>query len=141
MRTLIVGLSLLFTCVACQLHAQQPWGVDAGGEPLPTEVLPQPTQEMWFYLQEMRRYDDPKQAVRRNAEFKAAQRRLRLETQKWYGYSASRPVAAAVPYMTSYSPRWVGQTGDPYRWIGGGVPRVATVVKTETTEKSTTTTK
>ncbi|MEZ6113293.1 MAG: hypothetical protein R3C99_20100 [Pirellulaceae bacterium] len=141
MRTLIVGLSLLFTCVACQVHAQQPWGVDAGGEPLPTEVLPQPTQEMWFYLQEMRRYDDRS----RPCVAMPNSRRLSVvcgsETQKWYGYSASRPVAAAVPYMTSYSPRWLVKRATRTAGSAAACRGVATVVKTETTEKSTTTTK
>ena len=45
------------------------------------------TPEMWFYEQAIRRYDDPKNAVRAAAEFKANQRRARIAAMDWYGYS------------------------------------------------------
>ena len=44
---------------------------------LPTGSMPV-TPEMWFYEQQLREYLSPKMAVRRNAEFRAKQRRNRL---------------------------------------------------------------
>ncbi len=99
-----------------------------------------PTETMWFYLHEQKRYDDPQLAIRRKAEWKATQRRLRLAAQRWFGYSASRPIASPIPMMGVYSPMWVGNGTDPFYWIGGGFTthttvRVATRVETNTTKR------
>jgi hypothetical protein len=83
-----------------------------------------PTPEMWFYEQERSRYEDTKSAVRRKAEFRAAQRAQREAAMKWYGLSNSRPTASPTPITGTYSPTWVGNTHDPYRWATG----VTTVV-------------
>ena len=58
--------------------------------------------------------------VQRNAYVKAEQRRQRIAARKWFGLSNSRPVAAANPYFTPYSPSWVGSYWQPYFWYGGG---------------------
>jgi len=73
---------------------------------------------MWFYLQELRRYENPQVAVRRKAEKKGEQRRHRLAAMKWYGYSQSRPTANSTPWTGVYSPNWVGNGADPYQWVG-----------------------
>lgn len=129
MKRLIVGLVLAFGCFSSAVHAE-PWNRELDDETVLADLFPQPTQEVWFYLQEMRRHDDPQQAIRRAAEFKAAARRLRIETRKWYGYSPARPNVPSVPMMVN-SPAWSGTDNDPYRWVGGGVLRVATVVEVE----------
>jgi len=49
--------------------------------------------EVWVYMETLKRYDDPKQAVRRKAEQRSARRRARLESQRWYGISPLRPSA------------------------------------------------
>ena len=53
--------------------------------------------------------------LQKKAMFKAEQRLLRIASRKWYGYSQSRPVVLANPYMNHYRPL------SPYstRWIGG----------------------
>jgi hypothetical protein len=51
----------------------------------------QPTPEMWFYVQERRRYDDPRTAVRRKAEYRAQQRQQRIAAMKAFGDSKQRP--------------------------------------------------
>ena len=43
-----------------------------------TPAAVSPTPEMWFYEQERVRYEDPKGAVRRNAETRAARAALRV---------------------------------------------------------------
>lgn len=83
-----------------------------------------PTPEMWFYLQEQQRHDDPKAAVRRKAELRAAQRRNRLAAMKWYGLSNQRPRANPTPWFGVYSPMWVANLWEPYRWVGLGTPAV-----------------
>jgi len=74
------------------------------------------TPEMWIYEQERIRYDDPKTAIRRRAELRAAQRGDRIAAMKWYGMSNSRPRAFCTPSMSSYSPYWGSNTYDPNRW-------------------------
>jgi hypothetical protein len=79
-----------------------------------------PTPEMWFYEQERSRYDDPKMAVRRKAEFRAAQRSNRIASQHWYGMSNSRPTVSTTPWFGTYSPTWSSNSADPYRWSATG---------------------
>jgi hypothetical protein len=78
----------------------------------------QMTPEMYLYLHEQRRYDDPKQAVRRKAEIKTAQRMQRMAAQKWFGVSNARPSASAQPFMDMYSPRWIGNGYNAFDWAG-----------------------
>ena len=78
-----------------------------------------PTPEMWFYAQERNRYEDPKAAVRRNAEFDAAQRQARLASRRWFGYSNMRPTADPIPTMGDYSAGWTSNTYMPRQWSGG----------------------
>ncbi len=53
------------------------------------------------------RYETPKQAVRRKAAWKAAQRRYRLEAMKRLGYSPSRPPASPLPFMGAAPRTWI----------------------------------
>jgi len=90
--------------------------------PSTTSANPQMSSEMWLYLHEEQRHDDPVQAVRRKAEYKADQRLSRINTAKWYGYSNSRPEASSIPFMGDYSPGWVGNGLSRYQWIGASSP-------------------
>src|SRR5262245_2710018 len=104
--------ALLLLSVASIAQAQQPLiaRIDRSSPEatvsLPSSTLSpsQVTSEMWMYLHEEKRHDDPAQAVRRKAEFKADQRMARISTAKWYGYSNSRPEASSIPFMGDYSP-------------------------------------
>jgi hypothetical protein len=93
---------------------REPW---QPGEDLKADTV---TPEMWLYQQEMRRYNDPLQAVRQNASVRANQRRSRLAAQQWFGFSNSRPQASPVPFMDMYSPTWTSNSWNPYGWIGSG---------------------
>jgi hypothetical protein len=84
----------------------------------------QATPEMWFYEQAQRRYDDPKNAVRANAEFRALQRSRRLAALRWFGLSNSRPRANPDPVHGNYSPRWVGNGYSPSHWTAGGTATI-----------------
>ena len=61
---------------------------------------------------------DTKSLVLRNATIRADQRRRRLATRKWFGYSSARPIAAASPFMTHYSPMWTSNPWTPNHWYG-----------------------
>ncbi len=83
------------------------------------------TPEMWFYMQEYRRYSSPKEAVRRKAEMRAQQRQNRLASQRWFGVSNLRPTANPIPYYGTYSPSWGGNGWNSYHWVGqSGGPAV-----------------
>lgn len=79
----------------------------------------QATPEMWFYQQELARYNEPnpKTLVRIAAEQKAAQRRARIAAREWYGYSNSRPTAGIDPVDGPLSPQWIGNGYNPYEWV------------------------
>ena len=93
-----------------------------GKEPPPPYAM---SPEMWLYMHEQRRADDPQLAVRRKAEFRADQRARRIAAMDWHGFSNSRPQASVTPFMGTYSPYWSGNTYDPYRWSGGGYPMIS----------------
>jgi hypothetical protein len=86
-------------------------------------VSPGMTQEMWFYEQEQRQYNDPKLQARKRQEFAGQQRRMRIESRKWFGYSNLRPTVSNDPYNTPYQPHWVGN-GPEGEWVGVSSPSV-----------------
>jgi hypothetical protein len=92
----------------------------------PGEV--QATPEMWFYEQAIRRYDDPKNAVRAAAEFKANQRRARIAAMDWYGYSNLRPASGIDPFAGPLSPTWIGNGYYPQTWVSPTRPMSVWVI-------------
>ena len=74
--------------------------------------------DLWIYLQERKREQDPRYLVRKKAAQKAAQRRARLASMKWIGYSNSRPLSSPSPQMSISTPHF-GATGLTFT-IGGG---------------------
>ena len=84
-----------------------------------------PTPEMWFYEQYVQQYQDPKLAVRRKAEERAAQRRARLAAMRWFGFSNARPRAGTDVVHGDYSPGWSSRSANyPFRWSGYGTAAV-----------------
>jgi hypothetical protein len=90
------------------------------------------TPEMWFYEQALRRYDDPKNAVRAVAESKANERRARIAAMQWYGYSNLRPASGIDPVDGPLQAQWIGNGYNPNNWIaparpaGWAIPGIAT---------------
>lgn len=118
MKRLACATVLLIT-TASWAAAQQPAAprqVAVDQHPSMANVTP----EIWLYMQEMERHDDPHMAVRRKAELRAAQRNHRMAARKWFGFSNARPSASPLPVMGTYSPTWAGNDSDPYRWNGVG---------------------
>ncbi len=138
MKRLILGFAILPAMLVCSVVTAQ--DVDKVKKPIGQLVVGDQavqSEDMWFYLQELRRYDDPQQTIRRKAELKAQQRRQRLAAMKWYGWSQSRPIANPTPVMGYYSPMWAGNGSDPYLWVGNAY--VTTAVRVEATATTTTT--
>jgi hypothetical protein len=113
--------------------AQQPLlRTDTSTEPTPFSPpslsAPAVTPELWVYSQELRRHDDPAQAVRRKAELAADQRQARLAAMRWYGYSNARPIASGTPFMGQYSPAWIGNGWERFDWVSGSAPAVSVYV-------------
>jgi len=75
------------------------------------------TSEMWFYNERMRRHDDPQLIIQRRAQQRSAERRLRIETRKWYGYSALRPRANSTPEYGPYAAQWIGNGYRRSDWV------------------------
>ncbi|HWB10372.1 MAG TPA: hypothetical protein VG826_14165 [Pirellulales bacterium] len=81
--------------------------------------MTQMTPEMWLYTQELRRREDPKDAVRRKAEYRTAERMRRIASREWFGYSNSRPVVNPDPWTAGYSAHWSANNAmRPDQWIG-----------------------
>lgn len=115
MKCTMLALAIVMTSTG--VFAQEPFTPAPSSAPSPSDLRFEQTPEFYMFMKAMERYDDPRQAVRRKAEQKAAERRGRLATQKWYGYSQSRPAANPVPWMGSFAQRWVGNSGNPYHWV------------------------
>src|SRR4051794_36070895 len=99
----------------------------ASAAPAATSPLVSPgeaTPEMWFYEQALQQYNDPKNAVRANAEFKANQRRQRLAAMQWYGYSNSRPELGIDLLHGPQQAQWVGNGADPNWWVALARPAI-----------------
>lgn len=86
----------------------------------PSDIPATMTPEMWFYLHQLERHDDPKVARRRRAEAIAAQRTARIESRRWFGYSNLRPSTSAMPFTDDYSAHWAGNTSNKFRWVWTG---------------------
>lgn len=105
--TSILWLTLAAVCSA-QVREERPVT-----EPVaPSSPLVPPMIVPWAHSQGHDRYDSPRQAVRRNAEWKASQRRQRIAALKALGYSPLRPPASPVPFMGSRG-IWVYFDPDP----------------------------
>lgn len=64
------------------------------------------------------RFDhDRKQAVRRNAEFRAHQRMRRISARQWSGNSAFRPRVSATSLMSPDNVFWGGNAHAPFGWV------------------------
>lgn len=122
-RTLLAGIGLLVITGSVQAQ-EKPRATnirrDAATAPAPaatpTGTTTSVTPEMWFYEQERSHWENPREAVRRKAEFRAAQRAQRIASMQWFGKSNARPSVNPTPFTGSYSPTWTSNNFDPYRW-------------------------
>ena len=123
MGILVFG-SILLGAGAVRLSAQEPVALEQPqADPGLSAHSPAVPTDLWLYMNEQRRHDDPQQAVRRKAGLKAEQRAERMAAMKWYGLSNSRPTASPIPSMGIYSPTWTGNGLLPYQWVNTGHAR------------------
>lgn len=121
MKWLALALPVLMSCLVTPVLAEKPSAmavrpVVSPGAAFSTGELT-PTPEMWFYDQYQRQYQDPRVAVRANAEFRNEQRLQRLAAMKWYGLSNQRPRAGMDAIHSDYSAGWTsGSANYPNRW-------------------------
>jgi len=94
--------------------------------PAPPAASPgesQMTREARMHEQYLLQSQAQAQSIRRAAIARAEQRTRRLESQRWFGISNTRPTTSPDPYNGDYSPGWVSNyTFYPYRWVGNGEP-------------------
>ncbi len=120
MKRLACSLSMLVALYCSAACAQEIKFVPEAVDP-PTK-LAEPkehtlTPEMYRYLSDLQRYGGPQDLTRQRAQREADLRKERLNAMRWYGYSNSRPMAAATPFTSSYGPRWTGNVrGNPMLW-------------------------
>jgi len=121
-RLLLVGVTSLVMTAAVIARAQDadaPPVPPAGGQVSPSDLPPPDVDpDTWAHLQRMRRYENPRQMARMKAAEEAQQRRARLNSQRWYGYSPLRPIVGATPTMGNYYPIWNTDVRRPLRWYG-----------------------
>ena len=81
------------------------------------------TREVRAHEQYLLQSQAQAESIRRAATARAEQRTRRLESQRWFGISNSRPTASVDPYNGDYSPGWVSNYPFfPFRWVGVGEP-------------------
>ena len=121
MKWLPIAGALLVVLMAMPTQAQTP--AESGstlrfsGGITPGEVTATP--EMWFYQQQMNRWDNPKEAIRRKAEFRSAQREARLASRRWFGVSLARPMTSTAVLNGEHAATWTGGSPlHPYQWSG-----------------------
>lgn len=118
-KTILSASLMLVAAMSLTATAQEPAGRQGDGKSEPAL-----SPEQWYYQQQLERYDDPKTAVRRNAEFQAQQRMARLEAMRWYGFSKARPLASPTPFTSMYSPTWQSGVHRPFAWYASGHPTI-----------------
>lgn len=116
-------LSLLSSGLATAQDPVPQYDLQYQPSPSDLPISPGVSPQMWLYLEELKRQDNPYLAVRRKAERRAEQRMRRIATRQWFGISAARPPASATPFTGTYSPFWSGNSSDPYQWVGVGYIR------------------
>ena len=123
MRTTLMILGLLITGVTVGQETVNGTQEDdlLGGLDI-AAITPTPSEGMWYYAQEMKRYHSPREMVRQNAEFRANERRARIAMFKWLGFDRSRPYMSTKAFAPIVLPvtRVMGTEG--FRWVGSGRP-------------------
>lgn len=82
---------------------------DLQAQPVPSQLSPSAEQHS--------RQVEAAQAVRRKAEFRAAQRMNRIATRQWTGNSAFRPRVSTIPVMAPNTTFWGGNINARFVWI------------------------
>ena len=93
-------------------------------EPDSAAAASENTAEKDWYYGPTSKQPETKSLGRQRAELRARQRSARMESMRWYGFSASRPTAAGIPFTTMYAPAWTRPGGRPFAWYTSQRPVV-----------------
>ena len=106
---LLRAIALLFICPFATLATAQ--GADQ-------EVVAEQSveQESSWYGESIPVQMTPRMIIQQKAQVRAQQRMARMESLKWYGFSAARPLANVTPFMGVPSPRYEMPGGSPFSW-------------------------
>jgi len=100
----------LICCETTQAQEADTRAVGRQGEGAAAFTPKLASDKEWYYGPTSQQAE-PKTLGRQRAEFRAQQRLARMESMRWYGFSASRPTAAGMPFTTMYSPAWTRSGG------------------------------
>ncbi|WP_425398111.1 hypothetical protein [Aeoliella sp.] len=110
MNILARSFALLIVSLAAVPAAAQQFGNEVAAE---TEVTEESSS---WYGETSPQAITPRMIIQQKAQMRAYQRMARMESMKWYGMSASRPLANAVPFSGVPSPRYQMPGGRPFAW-------------------------
>jgi len=100
-------------------------------EPLAPQTAPAPSspgeaeasREVRAHELHLMQAQAQEESIHRAAVARAEQRTRRLESQRWFGISNTRPSASIDPFDGDYSPFWASNYPFyPMRWVGGSEP-------------------
>lgn len=112
-----IFLSIIVCGITCSAMAQ------AQDDVAPAKADDTAAEKDWYYGPTGTQ-PEVKTLGRQRAEMRARQRLTRMESMRWYGFSASRPTAAGIPFTTEYSPKWTRPGGRPFAWYTSQRPVV-----------------
>jgi hypothetical protein len=116
-------LLLLATGLICCQTAAVPKAL-AQEPDSPAAATGKTSEKEWYYGPTSAKQPETKTLGRQKAELRARQRLARMESMRWYGFSASRPTAAGIPFTTMYAPAWTRPGNRPFAWYTSQRPTV-----------------
>ncbi len=116
---LLLALPLAYGMISCPLAQAQEAASPAGS----SQQAADSAEKEWYYGP-TKHQPAAKSLGHQKAELRARQRLARIESMRWYGFSASRPTAAGIPFTTMYAPAWTRPGNRPFAWYTSQRPTV-----------------
>ncbi len=109
MNALFVHFSAVLICSLASVAAAQDVSLQTETEKLAED-------SSWYGEPTSPVHVTPRMIIQQKAQLRAQQRIARMESLKWYGFSASRPLYNATPFTGIPSPRYEMPGGRPFAW-------------------------
>ncbi len=104
-----LALTIVFACA-----------VMASGQGIEKQLLDEETSNeessSWYGESSSPVQMTPRMIIQQKVQMRAHQRIARMESLKWYGFSAARPLSSATPFAGVPSPRYEMPGGRPFAW-------------------------
>lgn len=123
---LLLALPLAYGLISCPsfpLSANAAQAQEADRPAVASPEAPNTAEKEWYYGPS-KHQPETKSLRHQKAELRARHRIARIESMRWYGFSASRPTAAGIPFTTMYSPAWTRPGNRPFAWYTSQRPVV-----------------